>query len=481
MTALALVMALGALLYAAIYAHDRSQRHHALLRNYPVTGWIRYASEWAGDKLRQYWFALDWEERPFSRLTRSWIYRAAKGVSTLVPFGSEAAPTYVFLNEAFPPLDEETTEFPGKWIGKWRDAEGREHQSCERPYFSKYAFNVSGMSYGALSPTAVEALSNGVKLAGGYMSTGEGGVSPAHLSGGCDIFFQLGTAKYGARKPDGTLDEGKLVSAVRANPQIRAIEVKLAQGAKPGKGGILPGAKVTAEIAAIRGIPEGKDSISPNRHVEISSVHELGEFIDRVRRLTGLPVGAKFVVGREAFLDEWFLDCVNVPSHCPDYVQVDGGEGGTGAAPAPLIENVGRSITDALPMVVAKRNKHGLTERVRIVASGKLATPQRAAWALANGADFVSTARGAMFALGCIQAQRCDSGRCPTGVTASEPRYYKGLDVTDKKVRVMRYLQQVRHEVEIIAHSCGVRNASALRPEHVTPVETGVRGFRQAS
>jgi len=256
--------------------------------------------------------------------------------------------------------------------------------------------------------------------------------------------------------------------------------VKLAQGAKPGKGGILPGAKVTAEIAAIRGIPEGQDSISPNRHKDIGSVRELGQFIDRVRTITGKPVGVKFVVGDQDFLDDWFSDIRAHPEGCPDYIQVDGGEGGTGAAPAPLAEYVGLPITQALGMVVEARGRHGLGQRIRIIASGKLITPDKVAWALCMGADFVSSARGFMFALGCIQALKCGSGKCPTGVTSSDPRLTRGLDPTDKAVRVASYAARVREEVEIIAHSCGATDPSGFQPRHVTQIEGGVAGFRNA-
>ena len=289
--------------------------------------------------------------------------------------------------------------------------------------------------------------------------------------------MQIGTAKYGVRDEHGALSEDRL-REIAANPHVRMFEVKLAQGAKPGKGGILPAAKVTKEIAAIRGIPEGQASISPNRHLDISNVAELGAFVARVRRVTGKPVGVKFVVGQVAFLDEWFADCVAHPAHCPDYVQVDGGEGGTGAAPAPLADYVGLPITQALPLVTAARARHGLDKRIRILATGKLVTPDKVAWALCMGADFVSSARGFMFALGCIQAMKCGSGHCPTGVTSSDPRLIRGLDPTDKAVRVMHYALRVREEVEMIAHSCGLPDAGHFAPEHVTDIERGVGGFR---
>ena len=459
---------------AALYVRDRRQTQHTILRNYPVIGHVRYFAETWGEYMRQYHYLPDWAERPFSRLERSWVYRSAKGVSNLVSFGSENVPAFVFRNHPFPVLDEEKRPFPGKRIGI---TEGP--GACREPYLARSFFNISGMSYGALSHAAVSALSRGAKQAGIWLSTGEGGLAPYHLEGGCDVVMQIGTAKYGVRDAAGDLSEAR-VREIAARPEVKMFELKLAQGAKPGKGGILPGAKVTPEIAAIRGIPAGQDSISPNRHRDIDSIEALGRFIDRLRRLSGKPVGVKFVVGGLEFLDAWFADCVAHPEHCPDYVQVDGGEGGTGAAPAPLIDYVGLPITEALPAVAAVRARHGLVDRLRIVASGKLITPDKVAWALCMGADFVVSARGFMFSLGCIQAMKCGSGQCPTGVTVADPRLIAGLDPADKGVRVARYATRVREEVEIIAHSCGLPDPSGFTPAHVTAIERGVGGFRAA-
>jgi glutamate synthase domain-containing protein 2 len=468
-----LVLLLAAV--AALYVRDRRQTTHTILRNYPVIGHFRYFAETWGEYMRQYQYLPDWVERPFNRLERAWIYRSAKGVSNLVSFGSENTPAFVFRNAPFPVLEAERRSFPGKRIGI---AEGP--GGCAIPYDAKSFFNISGMSFGALSHAAVTALSRGANQAGIWMATGEGGLSRYHLEGGADIVMQIGTAKYGVRDDAGNLSEDKL-RKIAAHPQVRMFEVKLAQGAKPGKGGILPAAKVTAEIAVIRGIPVGKPSISPNRHTDIGNVRELGLFVERVRRVTGKPVGVKFVAGQPEFLDEWFLDCLAHPEGCPDYICVDGGEGGTGAAPAPLADYVGLPITQALPMVAEARARHGLIQRIRLVASGKLVTPDKVAWALCMGADFVVSARGFMFALGCIQAMKCGSGHCPTGVTAADPRLIAGLDPTDKAVRVRRYAERVRDEVEMIAHSCGLACADGFRPAHVTEIERGVGGFRNAA
>ena len=471
---LGLLAVLAAAIFA-VYLHDIRQRQHTILRNYPLIGHFRYFAETWGEYMRQYQYLPDWVERPFNRLDRAWVYRSAKGVSNLVSFGSQNTPTFVFRNAAFPVLDEDRSSFPGRQIGI---AEGP--GASAQPYLGRHVFNISGMSYGALSHAAVTALSRGAKQAGVWMATGEGGLSRYHLEGGADIVMQIGTAKYGVRDADGNLSEDKL-REIAAHAQVRMFEVKLAQGAKPGKGGILPASKVTAEIAAIRGIPAGQPSISPNRHRDIGNVRELGNFVNRVRSVTGRPVGVKFVVGDPAFLDEWFADCIARPEGCPDYIAVDGGEGGTGAAPAPLADFVGLPITQALPMVAAARNRHGLKDRIRLIAAGKLITPDKVAWALCMGADFVVSARGFMFALGCIQAMKCGSGHCPAGVTASDPRLIAGLDPTDKAVRVARYAERVREDVEVIAHSCGLPSAAGFAPRHVTEIERGVGGFRSAA
>jgi glutamate synthase domain-containing protein 2 len=459
-------------LIGGIYIHDVRQTQHTILRNFPVIGHVRYFAETWGEYMRQYQYLPDWAERPFNRLERSWIYRSAKGVPNLISFGSSATPSFAFRNAAFPLLEEDRRSFPGKQIGI---AEGP--GACTKPYLAKSFFNLSGMSFGALSPAAVSALSRGTKMAGVWMGTGEGGLSPYHMEGGGDIIMQIGTAKYGVRDAAGNLSEDRL-RAIAAHENIRMFEVKLGQGAKPGKGGLLPGVKVTQEIALIRGIPVGQDSVSPNRHKDIADVRQLGDFIKRVREVTGRPVGVKFVVGDPAFLDEWFADCVHNPEGCPDYLHVDGGEGGTGAAPAALADHVGLPITLALPFVIDARARHGLKDRIRIVSAGKLVTPDKVAWALCMGADFVVSARGFMFSIGCIQAMKCGSGNCPTGVTAVDPRLIAGLDPTDKSVRVKHYVERIIEEVEMIAHACGIAGPQDFALHHVTEVERGIAGFR---
>lgn len=459
-----LVLGIGVIAVIVMYIKDVTQTAQAIRRNYPVVGRFRYFFEHLGEFFRQYFFAMDREELPFNRAERSWAYRAAKNVDNTVAFGStrdlRPAGTVLFVNCPFPTLGQDAVPPSAVTIGP----------DCTHPYTTNSLFNVSGMSFGALSAPAVIALSHGAKEAGAWMNTGEGGLSPHHLSGGCDIVFQIGTAKYGVRNKDGTMDDHKL-GEVAAHEQVKMFEIKLSQGAKPGKGGILPGGKVTEEIAHIRGIPVGQDSISPNRHPEINSVEELLDFVDRVRRVTGKPVGFKSVIGTYGWLDSLFAAVVKQGKECaPDFITVDSADGGTGAAPMPLIDAMGLPLRESLPIVVDKLNEHGLRDQVKVVCSGKLITPSTVAWALCMGADFVVSARGNMFALGCIQALQCNKNTCPTGITTHDPDLQKGLVPVDKAGRVAAYIKNVVKEVGIIAHSCGVHEPRQLKRFHARVV-----------
>ncbi|MEZ5565501.1 MAG: FMN-binding glutamate synthase family protein [Gammaproteobacteria bacterium] len=464
-----IAIGLGALAVGVMYVVDITQTKHAIRRNFPVVGRFRYTFETMGEFFRQYFFAMDREELPFNRAERAWAYRAAKGVDSTVAFGStrdlRPVGTAIFVNAPFPALDEDHRPTAPLTIG----------QFCRQPYTTDRFFHVSAMSFGAISKPAVQALSRGTQAAGCWLNTGEGGLAPYHLEGGADIVFQMGTAKYGVRDANGQLDEGRLVE-LAAHPQVRMIEVKLSQGAKPGKGGILPGAKVTPEIAAIRGIPAGHDSLSPNRHTEISDPVELLDFIGRVRELTGKPVGFKTVIGSSHWLEALFAEVHRRGEEsAPDFITLDSGDGGTGAAPMALIDNVGLPIRESLPLIVDMLRRHGLKERIRLVASGKLTTPANVAWALCMGADFVTSARGFMFALGCIQALRCNQNTCPTGITTHDPHLQRGLVPADKAARVMRYQQNMEHEVSVIAHSCGVPEVRQLRRQHCRIVQANGR------
>lgn len=444
---------------------DRTQTHDAIRRNYPVVGRFRYVFSALGEFFRQYFFAMDREELPFNRAQRDWVKHAAGGGSSTLAFGStrnlSVPGTPIFTNAAFPPLDNQFAATAPLAIGP----------GAREPYLAPSIFNLSGMSYGAISKPAVQALSKGCASAGVWMNTGEGGLSPYHLEGGCDLVFQLGTAKYGVRDADGNLDDAKL-REVAAHPAVKMIEIKLAQGAKPGKGGILPAAKISAEIAKIRGLPEGADGISPNRHAEVDDWNDLLDFIGHVREVTGLPTGIKTVMGAETAFAEFFDTIVKRgPDTAPDFITLDGGEGGTGAAPMPLMDLVGVSIREALPRVSAMRNERGLKDRIRIVASGKLVNPGDIAWALCAGADFVTSARGFMFSLGCIQALKCNKNTCPTGITTHDPRFQKGLVPAEKYARVASYAKGIIKEVETIAHSVGVSEPRQMRRDHVRIVQ----------
>ncbi len=442
------------------YIIDVTQTEQTIRRNYPVIGRFRYFFEHIGEFFRQYFFAMDREELPFNRAQRSWVYRAAKNVDSTVAFGSTdnitSPGTVVFVNCTFPTLGEDAV--PPKLITVGA--------ACAHPYTTASLFNISGMSYGAISKPAVLALSTGAKAAGCWMNTGEGGLSAYHLTGGADIVFQIGTAKNGVRDLNGHLSDDKLIE-VASHPEVKMFEIKMSQGAKPGKGGILPGSKVSEEIAEIRGILVGQDALSPNRHLEITSFDALLDMVNRVRDVTGKPTGFKMVIGKPSHLDE-LLSAVTKRgiAFAPDFITVDGAEGGTGAAPMALIDSVGLSLKESLPLMVDKLNQYGLRDRIKVIASGKLVTPAAVAWALCVGADFITSARGFMFSLGCIQALQCNKNTCPTGITTHDPKFQQGLDAEIKAVRVASYVNNMIKEVGIIAHSCGVENPRALNRSH---------------
>ncbi len=459
------VIGLAAFVAVILFVIDRIQTEDAVRRNYPVIGRFRHLFTELGEFFRQYFFAMDREELPFNRAQRDWVSRATSGKSNTVAFGSTrniaVTGTPLFVNAPFPPLDNQFAKSEPMVIG----------EGARQPYVAQSFFNLSGMSFGAISKPAVLALSRGAKRAGIWMNTGEGGLSPYHLEGGADIVFQIGTAKYGVRDKEGRLDDDKL-RAVAAHEQVKMFELKLAQGAKPGKGGILPGAKITPEIARIRGINAGEDSISPNRHVEIDDWDDLLDFLAHIRDITGKPVGIKTVFGTQRPFRE-LLETIQRrgAEMAPDFITLDGGEGGTGASPLTLMDLVGVSIKEALPEVAGLLREYGLKQRIKLVASAKLMVPGEVAWALAAGADFVTSARGFMFSLGCIQAMKCNMNTCPTGITTHDPRFQKGLVPEDKYKKVARYAESIVREVETIAHSVGVAEPRQLRRQHVRIVQ----------
>ena len=443
-----------------LYIRDRSQSKHAILRNYPVLGHFRYFFEFLGKFFRQYFFAMDREELPFNRAQRSWVYQAAKNIDTTGAFGStrpvELSGTIIFVNGPFPTLSEDSADSKPLRIG----------HHCQKPYLAPSFFNVSAMSYGAISKPAVKALSAGCAKAQCWLNTGEGGISPYHLESGCDLVAQIGTAKYGFRHFDGRFDEKKIIAAGE-HETIKMFEIKLSQGAKPGKGGLLPACKVNPEIAKIRGIEPYKDSISPNRFPEISTASDLLDMIAFIRNLTDKPVGFKAVIGSTDWLIRLFdeIQKRGVAS-APDFITVDSSDGGTGAAPLPLMDYMGLHIRESLPLVVDLLKIYGLNEYIKVIASGKMVTPSMVAWALCIGADFVASARGFMFALGCIQAMHCNRNTCPTGITTHNKQLQQGLVPKEKAIRVYHYVKNMQKEVGMIAHSCGVREPRELRQHH---------------
>lgn len=459
------VVGAAAALVLIAWILDANQSRDSIRRNYPVVGRFRSLFIKLGEFFRAYFFAMDREEMPFNRAEREAVYRMADGRGNIIPFGSTKlltpAGTTLFVNCAYPLLETDRAETRPAVFGP----------HCQTPYAAPSVFNISGMSYGSLSKPAVRALSRGAAKAGIWMNTGEGGLSPMHLEGGCDLVFQIGTAKYGVRDAAGALSDDRL-RKIAAHDQVRMFEVKLSQGAKPGKGGLLPAAKINREIAKIRGIPVNEDSVSPNRHPEIDDNASLLDFIAHVRGVTGKPVGIKTVIGAYGWLEE-LCDLINArgPESAPDFITVDSGDGGTGAAPMPLMDYVGLTVRESLPLVVDILIAKGLNQRIRVVASGKMVTASGVAWALAVGADAVVSARGFMFSIGCIQALRCHKNTCPTGVTTHRKSLQRGLVPREKAVKAADYARALINDVETIAHSCGVAEPRALKRKHVRIVQ----------
>lgn len=447
-----------------VFICDFFQTKRSILRTYPLIGHARYIAENLGVYLRQYFYARDREELPFNRADRRWVQEAAQNTDPTVGFGStrdlKPMGSIYFVDAPFPVLKRDVVNTKAITIG--------EH--CRFPYTTDSLINISAMSFGAISKNAILALSKGAKKAGCWMNTGEGGLSPYHLAGGCDLIAQIGTAKYGYRDAQGNLSEEKLLAAA-AHQQVKMFEIKLSQGAKPGKGGLLPAVKVTEEIATIRGIPVHQDSVSPNRFPEISNVSELLDFIHRVRELTGKPTGFKVVLGDYGWLDDLCREIIKRgTAFAPDFITLDGAEGGTGAAPVTLMDYVGLPIAESLPVLVDTLVEYGLRDRIKVIASGKLITSSMVAWALSVGADFVNSARGFLLSLGCIQALQCHKNTCPTGITTHNRWLMRGLVPDDKAERVHHYVKNLVYDVGILSHSCGVHEPRELNRRHVRMV-----------
>lgn len=454
---------------AAVAVRDLTQKKHAVLRNFPVVGHARYALERLGPELRQYIVAANDDERPFTRDQRRWVYASAKLENPYFGFGTDndvehdegyAVIRHRTFADVQPPVQPhagEGTALPcAKVLG---EARGRRH--AFRPAST---INVSAMSYGALSGPAVEALNRGCAAAGALHNTGEGGVAVHHRHG-ADLIFQIGTAYFGCRDEQGRFDLARLKDLVAANP-VRAIEVKLSQGAKPGLGGLLPAAKITEEIAQIRGIPLGRDCHSPSRHAEFSDVDSMLDWVEMIAEETGLPVGIKSAVG-QAHDWETLAELMARDDRGVDYVAVDGGEGGTGAAPLTFTDSVSLPFRLAFPIVYGAFARRGIADRVVFQGGGKLGLPGNAAVAFALGVDLVYVAREAMLSIGCIQAQRCHDDHCPTGVATQNQWLTRGLDPTLKSVRAANYLRSWRREMLKLSEACGVEHPALISGEMV--------------
>ncbi len=454
---------------------DIFQRRHAIRHNFPVIGNFRYMIEKIGPEIRQYLVASNREELPFNRRQRSWIYASSKRENNYQGFGTDQdmnSAGYVFikpalltrklridhphsiLNESHP---HHYTLPAAKTIGLYH---GR-----RRPYRPRSVVNVSAMSYGSLSANAVEALNRGSLKFGNYHNTGEGGLSPYHKSG-ADIVFNMGTSYFGVRDDDGNFSMEKLVKLTEENPFVRMIELKLSQGAKPGKGGVLPASKITAEIAEIRHVPLGKDVVSPPYHKAFSDIRGMIRFIESMAEATGLPVGIKAAVGK---LEMWqeLADVMRETGQGPDFICIDGGEGGTGAAPPSFADHVSLPLVYAFSSVYKIFQKRELTRHLTFIASGKLGLPDQAIMAFAMGADVINVAREAMLSIGCIQAQICHTNRCPTGVTTNNPWLQKGLDPALKSERFYNYLKTLTKEIIEITHAAAYEHPCQFTMEDV--------------
>lgn len=456
-----LLIIIGILALAAVGVHDVFiQKKHAIKHNFPILGHLRYFAEAIGPELRQYWVSNDQEELPFSRAERRWVYASSKGENPNFGFGTSEqiySVGYPIIKHAVLPFPSDQAEYLNgdKTAVPCLKVMGTSHKR-RRPYRPGSVINISAMSFGSLGQNAITALNMGAKIAGCYHNTGEGGVSPYHLHG-ADLMWQLGTGYFGARGDDGKFSMDVLADKCERNRQIRAIEIKLSQGAKPGKGGILPGSKVTPEIAAIRGVPVGRDVISPNHHDEFDSVDSLIDFVERLAERTGLPVGVKSAIGEIAFWEE-LATRMKKRKAGPDFITIDGGEGGTGAAPLTFSDHVSLPFKIGFSRVYPIFQKAGLAEGIVWIGGGKLGFPDRAVVAFAMGCDMINVARETMMSIGCIQAQKCHTGHCPAGVATHDKWLQGGLDVDLKKVRAARYLQSFRKELLSLAHAAGYQH-----------------------
>ena len=442
---------------AATGTWDLLQRKRTVSRNYPILAHFRYFLESIGPEIRQYFIQSDTDERPFSREQRTIVYQRAKNVLDKRPFGSQLGmydEGFEWINHSLQPSALKDADFRIV-IGK----------QCAKPYNAS-VFNISAMSFGSLSANAILSLNAGAKMGNFYHDTGEGSISRYHREPGGDLVWEIGSGYFGCRNEDGTFNEERFARNATLD-QVKMIEVKLSQGAKPGHGGILPGEKVTPEIAEARGVEAGKDVVSPASHSAFSTPREFLEFLEKLRELSGgKPVGFKLAIGHPW---EWFaiVKAMLETGKTPDFIVVDGGEGGTGAAPLEFINRIGTPMTEALLLVHNTLVGTNLREHIAIGAAGKITSAFNIARTLALGADWCNAARGYMFSLGCIQALNCHTGRCPSGVATQDPRRSKKLDVQDKSQRVYNYHKNTLEALMNLLEASGLKHPSELGPEHI--------------
>ena len=447
----------------ALFVHDRYISTDNVLRNFPVIGRLRYLLIEIGPELRQYIVAGNREEAPFNREEREWIYRSARGENNYFGFGTDDqiyGIGYPIIKHAMFPHGD--TSFAASVHDKAESIPcsktlGETHNRT-KAWRPPSIINISAMSFGSLSSNAIQALNKGAKAAGCYHNTGEGGLSEHHLQG-ADVIFQVGTGYFGCRELKGGFSLNKLAASVDAHPQIRGIELKLSQGAKPGKGGVLPGRKVSAEIAGIRGVEQGKDCISPNSHSEFHDVRSMIAFIERIAGETGLPVGIKSAVGQLEFWKELAAEMRSTRKG-PDWITIDGGEGGTGAAPLTFADHVSLPFKVGFTRVYKIFHDEKIDQHVAWIGSGRLGFPDRAIVAMCLGADLVNIAREAMLSIGCIQAQKCHTDHCPAGVATQDPGLARGIKPEVQALRFARFCQSLRNEIMAVTHACGYEHPS---------------------
>lgn len=443
-------------------------KKHTIQHNFPIVGHIRYMLESIGPELRQYIVANNREELPFNRIERGWIYASAKNQNNYEGFGSDRdfyKPNYIFINNDLLPykLPENHPNRNDPYFVPCAKVMGVGRR--RKPYRPASVINVSAMSFGSLSARAIESLNRGCAMVNAYHNTGEGGLSPYHCKGG-DVIFHFGTGYFGVRDSEGNFSMEKLKELVNNNPNVKAIEVKLSQGAKPGKGGVLPGSKITSEIAGIRGVEKGKDVLSPPTHSAFEGIDGLIEFVEDIAEATGLPVGIKSAVGK---LDGWreLAEKMKKTGKGPDFITVDGGEGGTGAAPPSFADHVALPWVFGFSDVYKIFQQQQLCNRIVFIGSGKLGFPAKAAMAFAMGVDCINVAREAMMAVGCIQAQICHNNHCPSGVATQSKWRQSGINIKDKSKRTHYYFKNFRKELLEITHSCGYEHPSQINMDDV--------------